>query len=263
MHFSWWLWEECWRLPLGIRRKVSQGWSIWTFELFPISKFSHISSSRQVFPFPLPQDSLLYKIINTVNVWAPRACLTVLWVHAPDSQQDAFTSVDPVNGRERKSHLWPWLTPPLPEPDQSGTSLLPLSRRSLFSVFSHVLTLDWDLCPAYNILCLFRRIRSWAKKALEACGWKWREKSNLEGYCMSSSVLLQDRFISRIHKYIIFTFWIIVTEMFKFALLRVSKKKFKRISRTSISYKRVVGYSISSKKALSVQFKIPLVGHIM
>lgn len=147
--------------------------------------------------------------------------------------------------------------------DQSGTSLLPLSRRSLFSVFSHVLTLDWDLCPAYNILCLFRRIRSWAKKALEACGWKWREKSNLEGYCMSSSVLLQDRFISRIHKYIIFTFWIIVTEMFKFALLRVSKKKFKRISRTSISYKRVVGYSISSKKALSVQFKIPLVGHIM
>lgn len=101
------------------------------------------------------------------------------------SSERRSTSTDPQSGMERKSHLVlrrssGWLTPPLPEPDERGTSLLSSFSSSCLSTLSSVLTFpqhDERLGYIYVLLLfLFPAVCQTNLNLKKGMGIKWSKR---------------------------------------------------------------------------------------
>lgn len=130
------------------------------------------------------------------------------------SPERRSTSVDPQSGMERKSHLalWRstgWLTPLLPEPDERGTSLLSSFSNSCLSAPFSLLTFPrHDEClgdiyvlllfplPAQCLTHLNKKRKDGHEMRCAPEGENDGGESNLERYCISSTVWLQEGFIT-------------------------------------------------------------------
>lgn len=106
------------------------------------------------------------------------------------SSERRSTSADPQSGMERKSHLVlrrssGWLTPPLPEPDERGTSLLSSFSSSCLSTLSSVLTFpqhDERLGYIYVLLLfLFPAVCQTHLNFKKGMGIKWSKRVKIMG----------------------------------------------------------------------------------